>query len=183
MGIERSDSHLPLKGMVYASLFGAATAAASYVSIPLPPVPITLQTFVLFISAGLLGPRLGVLSQFIYILLGVMGMPVFAGGKAGLGVVFGPTGGYLLGFVAAALVIGLIVRLRNRPGFPWHVLAMTLGTLVVYLLGVVQLSLTARLSLEKAIAVGAIPFLPGDALKIVAAAMLTTRMKQKARDL
>jgi biotin transport system substrate-specific component len=181
--VERASSHLSLRGMVYASLFGAATAAASYISIPLPPVPITLQTFVLFMSAALLGPRLGVLSQFIYLLLGIMGMPVFAGGKAGLGVVFGPTGGYLIGFVAAAFVIGLLVKLRKAPGFRWYVLSMTVGTLVVYILGAVQLSLVARLTFEKAVALGVIPFLAGDGLKIVAAAMLTIRMKEKVGDL
>lgn len=176
---EQTPSHLPVRGMVYASLFGAATAAAAYVIIPLPPVPVTMQTFVLFVGAALLGPRLGALSQFIYVLLGIMGMPVFAGGKAGLGVLFGPTGGYLLGFVAAGFVIGFIVRLRNGPGLRWYLFSMSAGTLVVYLLGVGQLSLVADLALDKAIAVGVLPFLPGDVLKIVAAAMLTTRMRER----
>jgi biotin transport system substrate-specific component len=165
--------------MVYASLFGAATAAAAYISIPLPPVPITLQTFVLFVSAALLGPRLGALSQFIYLLLGIMGMPVFSGGKAGLGVLLGPTGGYLLGFLAAAFVIGFLARLKSVPGFRWYVLSMIAGTVVVYILGVVQLSVVAGLSMEKAVALGAVPFLAGDALKIVAAALLTTRLRER----
>ncbi|MBN1104639.1 MAG: biotin transporter BioY, partial [Deltaproteobacteria bacterium] len=169
------------RGMVYASMFGAATAAGAYVAIPLPPVPITLQTLVLFVGAGLLGSRLGALSQVIYLLLGIMGLPVFAGGKAGLGVLFGPTGGYLIGFVAGAFVVGLLVEMRKGPGFPWYAFSMAGGTLVVYLLGVLQLSLVARLTLQKAFLVGALPFLAGDALKIVAGALLVSRMKGRIR--
>jgi biotin transport system substrate-specific component len=170
-----------LKGMVYASLFGAATAAAAYLSVPMFPVPFTLQTLVLLLSAAFLGARLGALSQVIYLLLGIMGLPVFAGGKAGLGVVMGPSGGYLLGFIPAAVVVGLLLSARENPGFGWHALSMAAGTLVVYVLGVLQLSVVAHLSAEKAIAAGALPFLPGDALKIVAAAVLSGRLKRAVR--
>ena len=72
--------------MIYASLFGAVTAAGAYIMIPLPPVPITLQTAFLSLAAALLGGRLGALSQVVYILIGIIGLPVFAGGKAGLSV-------------------------------------------------------------------------------------------------
>ena len=82
-----------LRGMVYAALFGALTAVGAYIIIPLPPVPITLQTLFLGLAALLLGGRLGALSQTVYVLLGVIGLPVFAGGKAGLGVLLGPDGG------------------------------------------------------------------------------------------
>lgn len=170
-----------LKGMVYASLFGAATAAAAYISIPMFPVPITLQTLVLMVGAACLGPRLGALSQVIYLLLGVMGLPVFSGGKSGLGVLLGPTGGYLLGFILAAALIGFLVSLRGNPGFWWHVLSMAVGTLVIYALGVSQLTIVADLDLEKAIALGALPFLAGDLLKIVAAAVLSGRLKSAVR--
>jgi biotin transport system substrate-specific component len=94
-----------IKGLVYAALFGALTAAGAFIVIPLLPVPITAQTFFLNIAAVLLGGSLGAVSQFIYVMLGVVGIPVFAGGKAGLGVIFGPTGGYLLGFIISAFLI------------------------------------------------------------------------------
>ena len=108
--------------MIYASLFGAGTAAGAYLIIPLPPVPITLQTlFVWGLAGALLGARLGALSQLVYLLIGIIGLPVFAGGKAGLGVLFGPTGGYLIGFVAGAWVIGTLVNLKkNRAFFGQH---------------------------------------------------------------
>ncbi|MDZ7697830.1 MAG: biotin transporter BioY [Deltaproteobacteria bacterium] len=168
-----------IKGMVYASLFGAATAVGAYIIIPIPPVPITLQTLMLSISAALLGGRLGALSQIIYLAIGAIGLPVFAGGKGGLGVLLGPAGGYLIGFVAGAYVIGKLVKVRKSPGLPWIIFAMGVGTLVIYLFGVTQLAWVARLSPSKAIAVGVLPFLIGDALKITAAAMVVRKIRGK----
>ena len=168
-----------LRGMVYASLFGALTAVGAYIIIPLPPVPITLQSLFMGLAAVLLGGRLGALSQTVYLLLGIIGLPVFAGGKAGLGVLLGPTGGYLIGFVAAAFVIGRLAALRERPGFAWLCLCLTAGTAVLYTLGVLQLSLVARLSPLKALAVGALPFLIGDGIKIVITALIALKLRDR----
>jgi biotin transport system substrate-specific component len=165
--------------MVYASLFGALTAVGAYIMIPLPPVPITLQTLFMGLSATLLGGRLGALSQVVYILLGVIGLPVFAGGKAGLGVLFGPTGGYLIGFVAAAFVIGKVAALKERPGFAWLCLSLVAGTAALYSMGVLQLSLVARLAPAKALAVGVLPFLPGDVIKILLAALIAIKLRER----
>ncbi len=172
-------SALSLKGMIYASLFGAGTAAGAYILIPLPPVPITLQTLFLGLAGALLGARLGALSQVIYLIIGIIGLPVFAGGKAGLGVFLGPTGGYLIGFVAGAWVIGALVSLKKQPGFIWTVAALAAGNLVIYLFGVTQLSFVAKLSLNKAIAVGVLPFLIGDVIKILAAAFVVQKIKPR----
>jgi len=166
-----------LRGMVYASLFGALTAVGAYIIIPLPPVPITLQTLFLGLAGTLLGGRLGALSQVVYLLLGIIGLPVFAGGKAGIGVLFGPTGGYLFGFVVAAFVIGQLASLRKRPGFAWLCFSLVAGTIVVYALGVLQLGLVARFALKKALAVGVLPFLAGDLLKIVLTAWIALKLR------
>ena len=114
-------------------------------------------------------------------ILGVIGLPVFSGGKAGLGVFLGPTGGYLLGFIAGAFVTGKIVEAREKPGLVWIVLAMLAGTVVVYTLGVLQLVLLGKLSVEKAAAAGVLPFLPGDALKIAAASVIVMKVKDKIK--
>jgi len=163
--------------MVYASLFGALTAVGAYIIIPLPPVPITLQTLFMGLAGTLLGGRLGALSQVVYLFLGILGLPVFAGGKAGLGVLFGPTGGYLIGFVAAAFVIGKLAILKARPGFAWLCLSLAAGAVVIYVLGILQLSLVARLTPVKAMAVGVLPFLPGDGIKIVLTAMIALKLR------
>jgi biotin transport system substrate-specific component len=165
--------------MAYASLFGALTAVGAYLIIPLPPVPITLQTLFLGLAGLLLGGRLGALSQVVYLLLGIIGLPVFAGGKAGLGVLLGPTGGYLFGFVAAAYTIGRLASLRERPGFAWLCLCLVAGTAVVYLLGVLQLSLVARLAPLKALTVGVLPFLAGDAVKILLTALVALKIRDR----
>lgn len=175
------NNSMTIQGMVYASLFGAATAAGAYIIIPTPPVPITLQTLFLMLAGALLGGRLGAMSQIVYILIGIMGLPVFAGGKAGLGVLFGPTGGYLVGFVAAAFVIGWMMQIKNNAGAAWAAFSMILGTAVIYLLGVAQLSIVANLSLIKAVSLGAVPFLIGDAVKVTAAVIIYTKLKGHIR--
>ena len=170
-----------IHGLVYASMLGAATAAGAYMIVPLPPVPITLQTLFMALAAVLLGPRLGALSQVVYVLLGLIGLPVFAGGKAGLGVLLGPTGGYLVGFVAGAYATGFLVHRMPRPGALRIALAVALGYLVVYVPGVIQLSLVAELSLLKAVSVGALPFLVGDALKTATVAIVVPRVRDHIR--
>ncbi|MEQ8235246.1 MAG: biotin transporter BioY [Syntrophomonadaceae bacterium] len=173
----RDTNHL--RSMVYASMFGALTAIGAFISIPMQPVPFTLQTFFTAIAGGLLGSYTGALSQVVYIILGCVGMPVFAGGKAGIGVLFGPTGGYLLGFVAGAYVIGRLVESRSRAGWGWIATAILLGDLVIYSLGTVQLSLVAHISPWKAILVGVIPFLAGEVIKLVAASWLILKLRGK----
>ena len=169
------------RGMTYAAMFGAMTAIGAYIIIPLPPVPITLQTFVMYLAASLLGGRLGALSQTVYILLGVIGLPVFAGGKAGLGVLIGPTGGYLMGFIIGAYIIGRMLESRKHSGYVWIALSLIAATVVIYICGVAQLSVVAQLSLKKAITVGVLPFLIGDAIKIAAATLLIIRIKSRVQ--
>ena len=172
---------LTIRGMIYASMFGAATAVGAFIIIPFPLVPITLQTLFLNLAAALLGAHLGGLSQIVYILLGIIGLPVFAGGKAGIGVLFGPTGGYLIGFIVAAYLIGKLIEIKEKPGFFWMALSMVAGLIVIYFFGVIQLSFVAKFSLAKAISVGVLLFLPGDAIKIIAATLIALKVKDKVK--
>jgi biotin transport system substrate-specific component len=174
-------SNIPLRSLVYASLFGALTAVGAYISVPMFPVPLTLQSLFAILAGLLLGGPVAALSQIVYVLLGVIGLPVFAGGKAGLGVLLGPTGGYLLGFILGAYVIGVLAHDRNNRGMFWSVLAIIAGHIVIYGLGVLQLSLIAHLSVAKAVAVGVIPFLPGDVLKSAAAVLVASRLAKQWR--
>jgi biotin transport system substrate-specific component len=167
--------------MIYASLFGAVTAAGAYLIIPFPLVPLTLQTLFLNLAAALLGGRLGALSQVIYILLGIIGLPVFAGGKGGIGVLIGPTGGYLIGFVVAAYVVGKLIEIKERAGFVWVAFSMVVGLVVIYLLGVIQLSIVAKLTIRKAVSVGVLPFLAGDALKIIVATLIALKIRDQIK--
>ncbi len=169
------------RGMVYASMFGAMTAVGAWLIIPFPLVPLTLQTLFLNLAAALLGGRLGALSQIIYVCLGIIGLPVFAGGKAGFGVLIGPTGGYLAGFIAGAYLVGKLVEKKARPGFLWIASSMLAGVFLIYFFGVAQLMLVAQLSLQKAVAVGVLPPLPGDIIKIAVAALIALKVRGRIK--
>lgn len=172
-----TNTDSPLRRMVYAALFGALTAAGSFLAIPLQPVPITLQTLFTGLAGVLLGGATGALSQIVYVLLGLIGLPVFAGGRAGIGTLFGPSGGYLIGFVVGAYVIGRIAEIKPNAGWAWIAMALVAGNVVIYTLGTVQLALVAHFSWLKAVLVGVVPFLIGDALKLGAATWLALKLR------
>jgi biotin transport system substrate-specific component len=165
------------------ALFATLTAIGALITIPLSPVPITLQTFFTYLAGAILGSYLGALSQIIYLLLGGMGLPVFAGSKAGFGVLVGPTGGYLLGFVAGAFVIGKLVEIKDNPGFAWILISMSIGTLAIYLFGVIQLSIWMRISIYQSISFGVLPFLIGDSLKMLTASFVTLKVRYRMKKL
>jgi biotin transport system substrate-specific component len=173
-----SNKTSPLRRMVYAAMFGSLTAIGSFIVIPLQPLPMTLQTLFTGLAGVLLGGYTGALSQIIYVLLGIIGLPVFAGGKAGFGTLLGPTGGYLIGFIVGAYVIGKIVEARREAGLAWIVMALVAGNLVIYTLGTIQLSLVTHFSWLKSLMVGVVPFLVGDLLKLMAAAWLALKLRK-----
>jgi biotin transport system substrate-specific component len=162
-----------LRMMVYASLMSTLIAAGAFIAIPIGPVPIVLQNFFVLLAGILLGSRWGLASVGVYLIAGALGLPVFAGGTAGLGRIMGPTGGYLLGYLPAVYVTGLISEgLGRRKGF--DLLALTAGAVIVYLCGVPWLKMVTGMTAEKALMLGMYPFLVGDALKIAAALPVVT---------
>jgi len=170
----------PLRLTVYASLFAALTAAGAFMAIPIGPVPIVLQNFFVFLTGLLLGTRWGLASVSVYLLAGALGLPVFAGGTGGIGRFVGPTGGYLIGYLPAVWIIGWIAgRGKHRPFF--DLLGMICGALTVYLFGVPWLKALTGMSWTKALAVGMIPFLVGDALKIAAAVPVAKALRPMIR--
>lgn len=170
---------LAARDLALMAMFAAVTAVLAYVRIPLPfsPVPITGQTFGLMLAGLLLGPRLAALSQAVYLLMGLVGLPVFAGGMAGPGVLAGPTGGYLWAHVPGAYIVGLVAGSRRELSAARAVTAAAAGGIVaVYVLGVWQLGAVTGMDWRAALAAGALPFLPGDALKAAAAAVVGRRL-------
>lgn len=160
------------------ALFAALTAIGALVTIPLYPVPITMQTFFTYLSGAILGGYLGALSQLVCLLFGCVGLPVFAGGRAGIQVLVGPTGGYLVGFVLGAFVTGKLVEARGNPGFAWIFTSMCIGTLIIYLFGVFQLAMWTKTSLLQAITFGVLPFIIGDSLKMFIASFITVKIRK-----
>ncbi len=158
-------------------------SVASPISIPLgpiTPVPITLQVFIVYLAASLLGGWYGALSMIIYLVLGAAGLPVFAGLFSGTAVLFGPTGGYLFAFPIASLLGGFVARRRSATRRADTVRVSTsalLSLLVIYVLGVAWLSYSASLSALQGVLLGAVPFVPVDLLKAVVAVPIALRLR------
>lgn len=155
--------------------FALLTALGAFVRLPLPftPVPVTLQTFFVLAAGIYLGSRDAALSQFGYLALGIVGLPVFAGGGAGPGHLLGATGGYLIAFPIAAAFVGAALKPGDSAARATAVCVA--ASLLVLTLGAAGLALFLSVGAERAIALGVLPFLPGGALKIAAAVGLVVR--------
>ena len=169
---------MKVKDLVLVSLFAALMCLFSIICIPLPtPVPFTLQIFGVAITGGLLGSYLGATAMIIYTLLGAIGLPVFSGMKGGVQVLVGPTGGYIFGFIVATFVIGVgmkyIVHKQSNPTIKFIAmfLIMTLGLIISYIAGTIQLKFVTGLSWPGAIVAGVLPFLVLDLSKVLLSAV------------
>jgi biotin transport system substrate-specific component len=156
--------------LILAGALLIALAAQVRFYLPGDPVPVTGQTFAVLLAGGALGFKRGLASASLYLALGLVGLPVFADGSSGLKVVTGVTGGYLIGFILAAAIVGRLAELGWDRRLVGSVGAMLLGSAVVYAVGVPWLAVTAGQPADWAIANGLAPFLVGDALKIALAA-------------
>ena len=169
------------KDLAYIALFAAITAVLGLVpAVQVGPVPITAQTLGVMLAGSILGGRRGFLSQLLFLVLVAIGLPVLPGGRGGLSVFAGPTAGYLLSWPVAALVIGLLTeRLWRRYSLAWGVLANVAGGMVViYLIGVPVLAAVNDLPLATAVRLGALPFLAGDLVKAVLAAVIAVQVRR-----
>ena len=157
--------------------FSLMTALGAFVYLPLPftPVPLTLQTFFVLLAGAFLGKSEGALSQVTYILMASLGLPIWAGGGSGLCRLWGPTGGYLLAFPLAAWIVGLMMEGEEKPHRARILAAMLLGSFLIYLLGLFQLSLWNHWGLKKALMLGVLPFCLGDLVKLMAASLVYQR--------
>jgi biotin transport system substrate-specific component len=162
-------SRLTTRELAIAGLFTALLSVSAYIAIPVGSVPFTLQVYVVLLAGMVLGPRLGALSVVAYLLLGLVA-PVYSGGTSGVGVLFGPTGGYLIGFVMAALVAGVLAAGPDA-GVSRLLVAGLGGVVPIYLLGATWLALQLHLPAGAAVAGGVAPFIWVDVLKAGAAAL------------
>lgn len=167
--------------LVYIGVFAAIIAVCSWISIP-ASVPFTLQTMGVFLAVGLLGGRRGSLSVLTYILLGAIGIPVFAGFSGGIGVILGTTGGYILGFLFSALAMWGMEKLFGR-GRIVLAISMAVGLLVCYAFGtgwfmVVYTHTSGAVGLATVLGWCVIPFIIPDLIKIAVALLLTNRLRK-----
>ena len=157
------------RNLIFTALLAAFMAILGPLSIPLPGgVPLSLLTFALFLSAYLLGWRLGTLAVVVYLLLGFFGVPVFSGFTAGAGKLLGPTGGYLIGYIPAALIAGKLCATRRK--FVPALISMLIGSAACLTLGTIWFMFVTHTALIPALVVCVVPFIPGDIAKMAAAA-------------
>jgi biotin transport system substrate-specific component len=170
--------------MIGVCIFVALTALGAFVRVPLPftPVPLTLQTIFVLLSGAFLGNRLAIISQLSYILLGVTGLPIFTGAGSGLLYIAGPTGGYLFGFMAAALITGGLMRSGGKSKVIIFAI-FCLADLMLLLCGAAWLKFSLNLSFGKSIFIGVIPFIAGDTLKALAATFIYSGLKNRTREI
>lgn len=158
--------------LVFAAAGLTALAAQWRIELPFTPVPITGSTFAVLLTGAALGMRLGAAGQLLYIGLGLVGVPVFTDSSSGIEVIRGATGGYIIGFVFAAGLIGWMAERRQDRTFPTMFTAFILGSGVIYLFGVIGLMMSTGMDANAAISAGVVPFVFGDVIKAVAAGIL-----------
>ena len=168
---------LTVQDMVLIAVFVAIITVCSFIQISVGPVPFTLQTFGVFVTAGILGTKRGTLAVIVYILLGIIGVPVFCG-AGGPGVIVGTTGG----FIFSALIIGIITHFFEKSS-TWlnlvaTVVAMILGDVVCFVIGTIQFMFVMKTSLTVALGYCVIPFIIPDLVKILVATIIVNRMKK-----
>lgn len=166
------------RNLVLCAMCAAITCILAPISVPIGPVPISLCTFAVMLAGVVLGAKFGFVSQLIYVLLGAVGVPVFAGYSAGVGAIAGMTGGYIVAYPILALITGLIYWKfgREKTGklkILWMFIAMIIGTVVLYAFGTAWFCVVSGMGLGQAMTLCVIPFLPGDFLKMVVVAIVS----------
>ena len=167
-----------VRDLVLAALFAALLAVCSWISVP-AAVPFTLQTFAVFVTLLLLPARQGLLAIAVYLLLGAVGLPVFSGFRGGPSALFGPTGGYLTGFLLTGLCCLLFEKL-GKTSFPARLAALAAGLMICYAAGTAWFTCTytaGQMTVSKALSLCVWPFLLPDALKLALAAVIAGRVK------
>lgn len=173
---------LKAKDIVYSALFATLTSVLAYITIPLPfsPIPITGQSLAVMLAGCVLTPIQAGLSMLTFLFMGIIGLPVFSGGRAGIGVIVGKSGGYLIGYLVGAVIISVLVR-KSKSKITMFLACLFGGIIVVHILGAAWLGYVTSMGIGKAIMVGSVPFLPGDLIKAVVAVAIGVRLNKELR--
>ena len=164
--------------MSVTALMAAAMCVLGPLTVPIGAVPISLANFVICLTAWLLGPKFGTLSVAVYLLIGLVGVPVFSGYGAGIAKLAGPTGGYLVGYLLLAFIGGLFIeKSKGQPVVSG--IGLVLGDAACYVLGTIWFMVLTGLDLPTSLTYCVIPYLPGDVIKIALASLLTIQLDKR----
>ncbi|MFC4714128.1 biotin transporter BioY [Planococcus dechangensis] len=175
-----TESNVKLRMMIVTALFAAIIGVLAQVTIPLPLVPITGQTLAIGLAATILGARYGTMSILVYLGIGAVGIPVFAQMSGGLGSLFGPTGGYLFGFIPTAFIIGYYLEKTSFTVMN-AIIANIIGMFVALIFGTVWLKVFAELTWTGAFVGGFLPFLLVGVIKAVLAAWIGISVRNRLK--
>lgn len=167
-----------VREMALIAVMAAVTCVLGPLSVPIGVVPISLTNLAIYFSIYILGTKRGTLSYIVYLLIGMVGVPVFSGFTGGFGKLLGPTGGYLIGFIFMALISGAVIDHFHHRIVP-SMLGMIAGTIVCYIFGTAWLAFQAHMGFYAALAAGVLPFLPGDFAKMVIAAVVAPQIRSR----
>ncbi|NFV14010.1 biotin transporter BioY [Clostridium sporogenes] len=173
---------LEVRDMIYSALFATIIGVSSYITIPLPisPVPITAQGLAVMLAGCVLTPVQAALSMVTFLFMGAIGIPVFSGGTAGIGVILGKTGGYLIGYLIGVIIISLLVR-KNKSLVRMLIACFIGGIVVVHILGSAWLGQVTSIGIKKAFLLGSAPFIPGDIIKAVVAVLIGKKLSKSIK--
>ncbi|MBF8807247.1 MAG: biotin transporter BioY [Enterococcus lacertideformus] len=171
-----------LKELILAAEFAAIIAVLSQFTLPLGLIPLTGQTFAIGLTATFLGKRTGTIAVFIYLLLGIIGLPVFSGMTGGISILFGPTGGYLFGFIFQTLTIGWLIE-KLGAHYPQAFLANFLGSIISLFFGTIWLKISGDLPIQTAFFSGFLPFLLPELIKGSVAAYLGLLLRKRLHNI
>lgn len=164
--------------MVFTAICSAIICVLAPISVPIGAIPISLGTFAIYFSAALLGGKRGTAAVIVYILLGMVGLPVFTGMRGGIAVLFGATGGYIIGYIPLALLTGIFSDIKSKLHWTMPV-GMVLGTAALYTFGTAWFMIMSGSTLKAALLACVVPFLAFDAAKIVLSTLLAAPLKER----
>lgn len=167
-----------LKDLVFIALMTAILCILAPLSVPIGPIPLSLATFVVYIMAYVLGWKRGSAAVLLYLLIGIVGIPVFSNYGAGLQKVVGPTGGYLVSYILLVCITGFVCEKVKCAYIP-SILAMICSTFILYMIGSAWLAFSNHMTFGAAITAGMLPFIPGDLIKIAIASVLGKQLHER----
>lgn len=175
--VSKTNKKLSIQQLAVIGVMTAVTCVLAPFSLPIGPVPISLTNLAIYFSLYALGAKKGTISYLIYLLIGLIGVPVFSAFSSGPGKLFGPTGGYLIGFIPMAIIAGILIdRYLNKRFI--CLIGMIAGTAVCYALGTIWLAHLTGMGFKAALMAGVIPFIPGDLFKIIIAMLLGPQLRR-----
>jgi biotin transport system substrate-specific component len=164
--------------LTISALFTALIVVLSQISIPIQPIPFTFSLLAIFLTGALLPPKQALLSTFTYVMLGAIGLPVFAGFRGGLGVIIGFTGGFIIAYPIMAFVIAVLIKIGKNKNFIFTLVGMLLALIICYSLGSIWYMVVAKAPFSQAFSLCVAPFILLDILKIIIASAFSMALKK-----